>query len=261
LAPDAAQAYFWRGWVKERNDSFEGAVKDYETAVELAPQVFLFRHRAAEILLERSNPPLARPHLEYLQHHFPNRPEVKALLGHCRFVEGKWEEARPLLEEAVKKMPDHPPLLTHLAKLDLQEGRPEEAEKWLRHLLELEPFDLDAQNTLVISLRQQGRQEEAAAAQKQYENSKARLKRANDLLKEMAEKPPEEAGKPSEVGQILISIGRDHIGLFWLDRALLLDPGHQPTHQALADYFERKGQKVQADLHRRYLKEPPSQRR
>jgi tetratricopeptide (TPR) repeat protein len=123
----------------------------------------------------------------------------------------------------------------------------------------LEPYDLDAQHNLIDSLRQQGRHEEAAAAQKQYESHKTRLKRANDLLKEIAEKPPDEAGKPCEVGQILLGIGREHIGLFWLDRALLLDPGHQPTHQTLADYFDRKGQKVQADLHRRFLKAlPPS---
>lgn len=252
-APDAAQPLFWRGWVQERLSDSEGAVKDYQQALELDPDLTAARLRLAEILLERSNPPEALPHLERLRQQYPNRPDVLARLGECRLLQGRPEEARPLLEAAVKQLPDDPLLLVALAKLELADERPVEAESWLRHLLKADPFDVEAEYTLVSSLQLQGRREEAAALLDQYLKHKALLTRANRLLKEEADHPTNDAGAAAEIGALFLSIGQEHVGLYWLHQALQRDPVHQSVHKALAEYYEKKGEKEQAETHRRWL--------
>jgi tetratricopeptide (TPR) repeat protein len=254
--PEAAAAFFYRGWVMERLNDYEGSLKDYRRAVELAPDQVQYRLKVAEMLLEKSNPPEAIPHLERLWHQFPNRPDVLAALGHGRLLQGRREEARPLLEAAVEKLPDEPMLLLHLAQLEMQDDRPVEAEKWLRRLLKAEPFDQEAEYVLVGSLRLQGRQEEAAALLEQYEKHKALLKRATKLLEEEAKHPTNDPNNPAEAGTILLEIGQEHLGLYWLGQALQRDPNHQPSHKALADYFEKKGDSEKAAAHRRRLREP-----
>jgi Tfp pilus assembly protein PilF len=53
------------------------------------------------------------------------------------------------------------------------------------------------------------------------------------------------------MGMIFLRNGREKDGVAWLQTALQVDPSHAATHQALADYFERKGMKSEAAEHRR----------
>jgi tetratricopeptide (TPR) repeat protein len=252
-APDSAQPYYWRGWVWERMNSYNSGMEDYQQALERDPDLVPARLRLAEMYLERSNPAEALPHLERLSRQHPERADVKARLGQCRFLQGDLKAARPLLEAAAPELPRDSALLIHLAKLELQEGRPAEAEKWLRQLLQADPADLEAQYTLVSSLQLQGRQEEAAAALAHYEQDKALLQRADRLLKDEAEHPGHDAAAPFEIGTIFLRIGQARLGEYWLNQALERDPGHKPSHQALAEYYESKGKPDQAAPHRRWL--------
>lgn len=59
-----------------------------------------------------------------------------------------------------------------------------------------------------------------------------------------------------EAGMIFLRNGFTQDGLRWLYTALDADPNHRPTHQALADYFERTGEEAQARHHRRFLDKP-----
>ena len=54
-----------------------------------------------------------------------------------------------------------------------------------------------------------------------------------------------------EAGSILLRVGEEEEGLRWLRSALRVDPTHRPTHRALADYYQRKGDKEQAEKHRK----------
>jgi tetratricopeptide (TPR) repeat protein len=254
-APQSAKPYHWRGWVLERLNNSVEAMKDYDKALELDPDLVSVRLRVAEMLLENKKPLEALPHLERLRKQAPDRPDVLARLGQCRYLEGKLKEARRLLEAAVQKLPNDPSLLLHLAKLEQGERppRPAEAEKWLKRALKVDPADTEAQYMLVSSLRAQGREKEARAALKLWQKHKTTLERANKLLKEEARHPNRDPGPPSEIGILLLDIGQERQGLYWLDQALARDPGHRPTRQALADYFEKKGDREKAALHRRWL--------
>jgi len=256
LRPDAAKAYQWRGWVLERLNQAKAAAEDYHRALELDPDLLLVRLRVAEMLLEDKRAPEAIPHLERLYRQAPDHPHVQARLGICRFFENRTDEARQLMEAAVVHLPKDPSLLIHLARLDLQERRADDAEKRLRTVLRADPSDTEALYTLTSVLQFQGRSAEAAAALKQYQNYKERVDRANQLLREVADSASATAADYSEVGQLFLDIGNERLGVYWLEKALERDPGHQPTHRALAEHFDSKGVQERAAAHRRWLRAP-----
>jgi tetratricopeptide (TPR) repeat protein len=253
LRPDAAKAYFWRGWVQERLNHSKQAMADYQQALDLNPELVTVRLRVAEMLLEDNKPLEALEHLERLHRQFPSRPDITARLGQCRFLQGQFPQARRLLEAAVQDLPKDPPLLLHLGKLELQEGRPVEAERWLRRVLEVDPTDTEAHYSLSGALRSQRRDREAAAALKEYEKNKALLDRTNRLLRDEADQPSNDPGTLAEIGSLLLRVGRERLGVYWLHQALERDPAHQPAHRALAEHFEKKGEWDKAAAHRRRL--------
>jgi len=252
-APDAARAYHWRGWVLERLNNHQEAKADYEKALELDVDLIPVRLRLAEMLLDGNRPLEALEHLERLARQCPDRADITARLGHCRFLQGQGEEARRLLEAAVVKLPDDPTLLLNLGKLELQDAKPVEAEKWLRRALAADPSDTIAHYTLATTLQLLGRKEEAAVALKLHKKHREVLERANRLLQDEALQPTKDPNPSSEIGILLLSIGQERLGLYWLDQALLRDPRHRAAHQALAEYFENKGQRDIAARHRKWL--------
>jgi tetratricopeptide (TPR) repeat protein len=254
--PDAARAYFLRGWAWENVNGHPKAMENYQKAIALKPDLFEARLKVAEMLLYEHNPYEALLHLERLRKQDPDRPEVLARLGQCRFLQGDMQEARRLLESALDKLPDDAALLVHLAKIDLGENRPVEAEKWLRRALKADPYDSEALYTLPQCLRAQDRQEEAVVADKDYDDRKKQLVDINYLLSDEVNLNPADPGPPYEAGAFLLQIGRDREGEFWLYQALKRDNGYVPAHKALAEYYEKKGDKKLAADHRRWLPEP-----
>jgi tetratricopeptide (TPR) repeat protein len=146
-------------------------------------------------------------------------------------------------------MPKDLNLLIHLGKLELQQERPIDAEKWLRRALAIEK-DSEALYALVSVLRMQGRTDEAAQTLKEYEAFKTLLERVNRLLRD-EDHATRDAAVAAEIGAGLVQLGKERLGVYWLGRALKRDPAHSPAHQALADFYLRKGEEEKAALHRR----------
>jgi tetratricopeptide (TPR) repeat protein len=251
--PQSAEPYRWRGWLLERLFDMDGAMKDYQVALKFDPELVSVRLRLAEMYLERADTPAALPHLERLLHQFPNNPEVLARMGQCRAAQGEAEEARRLLEAAVQELPKDAALLNTLAKLELQSRKYKQAEHWTRQALKLDPADVEAEFTLAASLTAQGREKEAAMVRAKHYKDLVVLKRVHEVLQKEAESPTADPDGLSEVGQVFLRT-KAEVGLYWLYRALERDPDHQATHQVLAEYYEKIGNRQQAALHQRKLK-------
>lgn len=254
VEPDSAEPLRWRGWVLERLNDYEGAIKDYKRALELAPALDTVRLRLAEMYLERSDPLSALPHLERLQKQFPDRADIRGRMGQCRFWEGKSEEARRLLESAIEQLPEDSAILVHLARLEMQEKHLAEAEVWLRRALKVDPTDTEVEYLLVGNLQAQRRYDEARAMQKQHHKDTALLKRVSRVLQQEAENPSTDPTSFVEIGNLFIKTN-ERIGLYWLNRALARDPANQAAHKALADFYDRKGDRDKAIYHRQQVKE------
>jgi tetratricopeptide (TPR) repeat protein len=250
-APGAAKPYQWRAWVYERLNRSTHAMEDYEKALELNPDLSPVRLRVAEMLLEDNDPVGALPHLTRLLEQHPDPPVIKARLGQCRLLEGRLDEARSLLEQAAPHLPNDLTLLIQLSKLDLQQQQPAQAEERLRRVLELAPNDPEALYQLATVLRVQGRSEESAATLKRYHEHNALVQRTNQMLRE--DHSPTDPDFAAELGGLLLRIDREKLGMYWLDRTLLLNPDHPDAHRALADYYDAKGSTEKAAAHRRRL--------
>src|SRR5262249_35534385 len=146
MQPESAEPLQWRGWVLQRLNHSEAAMKDYQRALELDPDYVVVRLRIVEMLLEKSNAPEALPHLEWLRKRFPDRADIMARMGQCCLARGELEEARRLLEGAVEQLPNDITLFICLAKLEIQERHPEEAERWARRALQVDATDTEAQH-------------------------------------------------------------------------------------------------------------------
>ena len=139
-----------------------------------------------------------------------------------------------------------------------RQRRVDDAEKRLRQVLSADPADTEALYLLTSVLQLQGKPDKAAACLKEYERAKERLDRANKLLREVADSPDATAADYAEVGAFLLEVGNERQGLYWLDRALEREPGHQGAHAALAAHYEKKGNSEGAAAHRRWLRSADS---
>lgn len=256
LRPGTARAYQWRGWVAERLDNHKRAAEDYETALRCDPDLIPPRLRLAELLIEDKKVPEAVPHLERLAQLAPDNQQVQSRLGICRFLQGDRAEARRLMEAALPHLPNDPTLLLYLARLDLQEGRYADAEKRLQAVFAIDPSDNEGRYLMISVYQLQGRAEDAARALREYNDYKARLERANALLKQVEDGSAAAPDDLAEIGEFLLLIGRPEVGRYWLERALQRDPAHQRSHRALAAYYEKKGDAASAEVHRKKLRAP-----
>jgi tetratricopeptide (TPR) repeat protein len=255
VEPDSPEPFRWRGWVLERMSDREGAINQYKQGLELDPDHVPIRLRLAEIYLERSDPLAALPHLEQLRKRFPNRPDIQARLGQCRYLLGETDEARRLLEAAVQQLPGDSMTLIYLGKIHMQATpqRAVEAETWLRRALTLDPTDLETERLLALCLRSQGRSKEAQAMQEQVERDEGVLKRVNQTLRQEADNPVTDPVALAEVGVLFLRANNENLGSYWLNRALERDPDYQPALEALVGYYEKNGQQTKADTYRRKL--------
>jgi Tfp pilus assembly protein PilF len=82
------------------------------------------------------------------------------------------------------------------------------------------------------------------------ESSKRDELRLRELLAQHA-KEARNASLRYEIGTIYLRKQSDSDALHWFSAALQIDPNHRPTHAALADYYQRKGDAETSALHRR----------
>jgi tetratricopeptide (TPR) repeat protein len=252
--PDSVRALEWRGWVSNQLDHRGQAISDYERVLELQPRRWVVRLRLAQILVDSSRHAEAVPHLERLYKEQPANPDVLVALASCRVTQSRTDEAGALLDSVLADDPDNFDALLQRGKLDLDNGNFDAAERWLRKALEQRPRDPDAHYSLYLSLQGQGnRHAEAQEALARWREERKTLDRLTRLLRTELEARPTDPNLAQEAGELLLQLGEDQRGVFWLHRALALDPRHASSHRVLIAYYERTNNPTKAAEHRRQL--------
>jgi tetratricopeptide (TPR) repeat protein len=256
LDPDSVRALDWRGWVSIQLDHRERSVLDYERLLELHPGRSDIRLRLAQLLVESERHADAVPHLERLLAELPENAEVLTTLAPCRIVQSRTDEARALLDAVLKDHPDHFEALHQRGKLELTLGHPAEAEQWLRKAVEVKPHDPEALYSLFRCLQgQPDRQQEADRVRARWEQEGKMQKRLTTLLRKDLSVHPHDAELAREAGELFLHLGEENRGLFWLRRALAINPRHVPSHRALLAYYERTNNTAKAAEQRQQLAE------
>jgi Tfp pilus assembly protein PilF len=73
------------------------------------------------------------------------------------------------------------------------------------------------------------------------------------LLRTELDRKPNDPDLAEEAGKLFLDQGQDRLGVFWLDRALAIDPRRSASRRALIAYYERTGNPDKAAEQRRQL--------
>jgi predicted Zn-dependent protease len=248
--PDNVRALELRGQTYVAGKGVVRGTEDYRRAVELDPSRSATRLRLADGLIALGAYDEAAAHLERLAAEGRDDPGVDARLARCYAMLGRGDEARRLVEGALARHPDDPLAVRTLGQIDLISRHTAEAEQTLRRAVALAPDDYQAQQLLFQALQQQGKLEEAKAQLAVSEAVRERAARIGELTSRKLAEFPLDPAVHYEMGKLLVETGRPEIGERWLLTALSLDPDHAPSHAALAEYYQRRGDRAKADYHR-----------
>jgi tetratricopeptide (TPR) repeat protein len=253
-APDAPRALDWRGWVNNQLDHRGQAIDDYLRALELRPARASVRLRLAQILVESSRYTEALPHLERLRAEGHPDPDGAVALAACRVVQGRTDEARQLLDAVLATTPDHFAALRQRGNLERDAGQYAESERWLRKALEQKPLDPLARYSLHLTLlAQPDRQAEAESERLRWEQDRQVTVRLTRLIRTELLAHPNDPDLAAEAGELLLRLGEERRGLYWLNKALSIAPAHPAAHRTLGAYYERTNDPVRAESHRRFV--------
>ena len=243
--PDNIRALDLRAFVCERLENRDQAMLDYGRVLELSPGTRHARQALVEILLADKNLQEAAEHLQILRQYPAPEPGELLALARSEVLQGKPEEARQFLDDLLAQKPDH---IEALYERGMLTEDPAEAEGYFRKALAGNETFLQARYQLFSALLKQGRKEDAEAEKNRYKAIEKDLRSLPNLLVEA-----DRYGNPDLLARAaaILMRGMDyHQGTQLLYRALHLNPNHRPSHEMLADYFEKTKQPEKAARHR-----------
>ena len=229
--------------------------EDYRKVLAIDPSRFETRWQLVGCLLDLGVYDEAAEHLERIARETPDDTEVLARLARCYIMLRHREDGRRLLEDALRKQPENGLCLRTLGQFELAEGRRSQAEEVLHRAVAALPDDYQSHWLLFQASQQQGKTQEAKI-QFKHEKVKERNEQFSELTSRRLPEIHSTPGCIIEMGMLFMRSGRTELAVQWLQSALRLDPGHKPSHLALADFYERTGEKNLAEFHRQQSQTP-----
>jgi tetratricopeptide (TPR) repeat protein len=241
-----------RAHTLEKLERDEDAFRDYQEAVHRAPGSFQARVGLAGALAAMGWIQEAITHYERLLQEQPDHVGVVVGLAHCRHDNQELAAAAQLLDALLTQQPDCLAALVERARVAMHQGKPTEAEKLLQRGALLGPENQDVFYLLYQCLQAQNKEPEAQKYRAHLRQLEVATAREITLMARLRD-TPRDASLRYEIGMVFLRRGQTQEGLHWLRGALEIEPAHEPSHAALADFFERTGQPSQALEHRKWL--------
>lgn len=250
LQPDSGYALRRRAWIFARLHKHDEAEADYRRALEVDADDAIALLGLAQILLDVRQDGAAA--LEQYQRLWAVRKDSESAVGLARTLLflGRTDEARRFLDDWLREHAEDSSALAERGKLALEERHLELAETLLRRAVVGAPDDPRANHTLYLCLIQQGKTSEAEQCQARFQQITQDTARFNNLMGRL-KKDPDDPDLRCQVAEIFLRQNQAAEGERWLLATLQIHPDHRPSHQALADYYQRIGRTDQAEMHRR----------
>ncbi len=252
LQPDNVDALFWQGLLYERlfsQQSHQQALADFRRVVDIDPEHEGARLHLAEALRRVRRFDEALELFQRLAQDDPGNAAAVLGLARCQSALGRVEEARILLDKLVEARPEDVPTLVERGKLALEMNQAAEAERWLQRAVARAPYERMANFFLAQCLEQRGQHDQAQSYRAKLKQVDADWQRLEEVMRQLVNAPLDTSLR-FEAGTLLLRVGEDVQGRRWLMSLLEDVPDHRPTHQALADYYERAGNYARATYHR-----------
>lgn len=240
--PNNAQALLLLGQIRDALNIPAEAVEFYRRIVDAYPEHYEGRLRLAQSLLNAGWSDEAQEQFAVLARTRPNDHAVRLGLALCRAERGEVAAASHELDALIAENPRDKIVLIERSRLALAADHAAQAEGWLRQALILDPSDRRSNYLLFIALKQQGKDAEATEQKQRSNQLLADLRRLGVIQSEEMDKRPNDPALLCELGTLYLRNGQQKKGVYWLRRALELDPQYKPAHEALAHYQQRKSQ-------------------
>jgi tetratricopeptide (TPR) repeat protein len=251
--PNDAQPYLFRARYNSSVGDLNGATDDCRTGLVLDPERRDLKLLLAAALLELHELDQAEELLRNMLAAAPDDIDVLQRLSECLFEQGRHEQADAALARLLARDPDNVRGRLTRARSQTFSGHGREAVALAQAVVDERPFDVEAHFVLGMALQTNGQADDAARHFAFVETARTRLQEARLLKEKISTKDPGDATARYEVGCILLKYDSPEEGAGWLHSALDLDPGHQPSHAALAEYYAGRGNRQLAEQHRRQL--------
>jgi tetratricopeptide (TPR) repeat protein len=242
--PDDAHALYLLGCIQDYLHE-PGALAKLRRAVELDAEHDEARLNLAR-LLSKEEPSQALSHLEYLSQRKVDNPQLLILMAQCCNLLGRHTEAIQFLDQLLQRYPDCVEALVERGRLEMQVRQLAAAEDYFRQALRRAPGHYMALYNLKICLEQQGKIEEADRYRQRLQQAQEDVQRIEEIVNRRMLLTPHDPALYQELGEIFLRQGNEEQGLSCLYRALEQNPRYEAARCALADYYQRKGDKERA---------------
>lgn len=252
--PDEFQGHFMRGRVLQGGLRYDLAAEEYQRALSSKPNSLEARLGLGDMLLRNGRYAEALPQFQTCLQSDPKHAAALLGLARCQRYLSPPEAALATLEQLLADHEGHAEGLLLRGQLELERGNAEAAVGWLERAERLQPQDLETYQALATTMRLLNRKEEAQAYEAKRQQLEGDLRRMEELTKEIIENP-RDAALRCEAGITLLRLGQDQQGARWLASALLIDPHHQSTKQALLTCLPKLGDAKLVEHYQRLLAE------
>jgi tetratricopeptide (TPR) repeat protein len=244
------QPRIFRGMVFEHLMMTSDAIQEYQAACQLAPDRLDAHLRLANQLVSMQQHEEASAHFRQCVERDPHNVEARLGYASCLMAQGLVDEPEALFQQVLQDAPDNLEAQAGLASLAASAGRYDEAVEVLRKVVERQPSNRKYRYHLATALQTSGHAEEAKPHFEYVTRANKALARVQLLLEQLRTRP-DRVDLRYEVGTTLLEYGTASEGVAWLQSVLQRQPDHQPTHVALAEYYESHDAPDLAARHRR----------
>jgi tetratricopeptide (TPR) repeat protein len=251
LEPNNPQAWFVRGKIHRQVGAVQAIAADYQRVLELDPQRTEARWWLAQALIAIGRYNEAYRELEIYGRSHAHDVDVQVHRAICLRLMGRTEEARSLLDGVLAEHPQHGLALLTRGQLLMSQEHYAEAEPWLRQAVGVLPYDLKGHNALWECLRQQGKTEEAETQRERTDALRDLTNQRSDILTRLMQQRPDDPALHCKLGTLYLQLGSPQVGEAWLLSALRLDAHYKPALEALAKYYQHRGDSERAEGYRR----------
>ncbi len=257
--PDAPEGYLWRGASEAKQQQFDQANSDFETALKKDPNNETAMLDMGELRLAQKKTAEGRAQLEQVLTRDPNQMTALNLLVSADLQDKQPEKAMALIQAQIAKSPNNPALYADLSALQLQLRNFPAAQDSAQKALAINKSYEPAMQVYAQAQVAQGNTDGAIATWQQWfsahpedaraamllgtlEETKGDLNKAIDFDKKALQLDPSQAVAANNLAYLMVETnGNSDVALSYAETARRLLPNSPDTADTLAWVYYHKG--------------------
>ena len=247
--PADPDPHLLRGRLNEVLLSWADAAKAYEQALAIAPQNLAARFGLAKALMKQNELEKAEHHLRVVIEQQPQNREAQLLLAQALIKSDRGAAAIESIDSLLRDNPLDADALLERGRVELGASNPQAAIPYLEKAIEQRPEDRQIAYQYAKALQLAGQREEARRYFAFVDEATKPMSRLNDLVRALLG-DTDNIELRLEIASTIATYQSRGAAATWYHSILAMDPVRREAHAALAEYYERLGNKERSLFHR-----------